>query len=162
MNKRNFVRYGSELIPGNLSKVTISWQGKTLLGSYVANYCTHGIGVLIPPRLNPPEIPKEKETIKVLMPIDQMWFTGICMYVNNESDGSVSLGIYFSEPKEQGYLKDLLFDSLNVPSGMSSFVSYEWEELVGKLCESDDPRLKEIGHHHLAILKAKQEGSQTA
>jgi hypothetical protein len=162
MNKRNSVRYGSELIPGNLSKVTISWQGKTLLGSYAANYCAHGIGVLIPPMLNPPEIPKEEETVKVLMPIDPMWFTGICMYVRNESDGSVSLGIYFSEPKEQVYLKDLLFDSLNVPSDLNSFVSYEWEELVGKLCNSDDPRLKEIGHHHLAILKTKQEDSRTA
>ena len=156
MNKRNFVRYDSELLPGSLRKVVVSWESNPSIGSYVINYCAQGINVLIPSVQIPPEIPKENETIKVLMPVDQMWFTGRCIYVKNELDGSVSLGIYFPDSKEQGYLKDLLFNSLNVPSNSHSFVSYEWEELVGKLCDSDDPQLQKIGNHHLAMIKAEQ------
>jgi hypothetical protein len=159
MNQRNYVRYGSKLLPGSLSKVTISWEGTASLASYVVNYSAQGINVVIPPLVSAPETPREHETVKVLMPIDQMWFTGTCIYVKNEQDGSISLGINFNDPKEQNYLKDLLFNSLKAPGGEShSFVSYEWEELVGKLCDSDDPQLKEIGNQHLAVMKAERDG----
>jgi hypothetical protein len=35
------------------------------------------------------------------------------------------------------------------------FASYEWEELVQKLCLSDDARLHEIGVRELDILRQK-------
>jgi hypothetical protein len=157
MNKRNFVRYGSELLPGSLSKVTISWEGHASIGSFVVDYGPQGLSLVIPPMLSPVEIPQEAATVKVLMPIDQTWFTGQCVYARNETDGSVSMGVHFSDPKEQTLLKDLLFTSLNAPGDAHSFVSYEWEELVGKLCESEDPQLQKIGCHHRAIIKQKQD-----
>ena len=162
MNKRNFVRYDSELLPGNLSKVTLAWGENTLIGSYVVNYCATGISILLPPTLSPAKMPKEKDTVKVLVPIDEMWFTGICIYVKQEKGGPCSMGIYFCNTEEQKYLKDLLYSSLNVPSESHRFVSYEWEELVAKLCDSDDPELKEIGRHHRAVLQSHQESPQSA
>jgi len=158
MNKRDHVRYDAELLPGSLSKVTISWEGRPAFDSYVVNCCPQGINVLIPPMQSPTDLPKEKDSVNVLMPIDQMWFTGECVYVRSDSTGSVSMGINFNDPKEQAYLKDLLFKSLNVPSNVHAFVSYEWEEMVSKLCASEDPQLQDIGNHHLADIKAKQNG----
>jgi hypothetical protein len=162
MNKRNYVRYGSELLPGSLSKVTLAWEGNSLIGSYAVNYGPHGISIVIPPLLNSPRMPKEKETVRVLMPIDEKWFTGTCIYVKNEADGSISMGIFFCLPEEQSYLKDLLFHSLNTPRDAHSFVSYEWEEFVSKLCDSDDPKLKKIGRHHMEVMKARQDRPQLA
>jgi hypothetical protein len=156
MNQRNTVRYSSELLPGNLSKVTISWQGNSSIGSYVVNYSAQGINLLIPQVSTPLTIPGEGDTVMVLMPIDQIWLTGTCIFASKESDGSVSVGIHFDDPKEQNYLKDLLFNSLSVPIPSQSFVKYEWEELVAKMCDSDDPQLNKIGQHHLAIIKARQ------
>ena len=162
MNKRDFVRYGSEVLPEGLSRVTVSWGGNSQIVSYVVNYCAHGISISIPALLSPSELPNEKDTIMVLMPVDQRWFTGICIYARNESNGSVSIGIDFCYPEEQKYLKDLLFNALNAPSELHSFVSYEWEELVEKMCDSEDLQLKKVGYHHLAIIKAKQEKEKTS
>jgi hypothetical protein len=36
-----------------------------------------------------------------------------------------------------------------------SFVCHEWEELVDKLCNLEDPKLKALGDHELDILKAR-------
>ena len=154
MNNRDFVRYGSELLPGNMSKATISWEGSAPFGSYVVNYSARGINVLIPALQIPAKLPKEKETLSVLLPIDQRWFTGRCIYLQKGPDGALSMGIYFNDPKEQSYLKDLLFHYLNTPRDSHNFVSYEWEELVAKLCDSDDPHLQKIGHHHRANIRA--------
>jgi hypothetical protein len=156
MNQRNTVRYSSELLPGSLGKVTISWQGNSSIGSYVVNCSTQGINLLIPPYSTPLTNPAENDTVLVLMPTDQIWLTGTCIYASDESDGSVSLGIHFHDPKDQTYLKDLLFNTLSVPSPSPSFVKYEWEELVARMCDSDDPQLNKIGQHHLAIIKARQ------
>lgn len=160
MNKRNHVRYGSELLPGSLGKVTLAWEENSLIGSYAVNYGPHGISIVIPAMANPPEMPREKENVRVLMPLDERWFTGTCIYVRHETDGSTSMGIFFCNPEEQHYLKDLLFNSLNIPRGSHSFVSYEWEEFVAKLCDSDDPKLQKIGYHHREVMKARQEGPQ--
>ena len=160
MNRRDVVRYGSEELPGIMNKVTVSWEENTLNGAYVVNYCSNGVSITIPPFLNRAEMPGEQATVKVLMPIGQMWFAGKCVYVKTGPDGSVCMGIHFSDPKEQTYLKDLLFNTLNVPVTSDSFVSYEWEELVEKLCDSEDPKLQKIGFHHMAIIKAKQYGLQ--
>jgi len=46
-------------------------------------------------------------------------------------------------------------NSLRYGSESDSFVCHEWEEFVGKLCDSEDPHLKEIGYQELAILKVK-------
>jgi len=154
MNNRDFVRYGSELLPGSLSTATISWEGSPPFESYVANYSARGINVLIPGLLVPARLPKEKDTLRVLLPMDQTWFTGRCIYLKKGPDGSLSLGIYFDDPQEQSYLKDLLFHYLNTPSDSHHFVSYEWEELVAKLCDSDDPHLQKIGHQHRANIQA--------
>jgi len=152
MNNRDFVRYDSELLPGGLSKATVSREGKPAFGSYIINYSARGINVMIPPSQIPPELPRVNDTFRVLMPIDQNWFTGRCIYSNQEPDGSVSMGVHFCDPKEQNHLKDLLFTALNSPKGSHSFVSYEWEELVAKLCASDDPHLQDIGHQHRANI----------
>jgi hypothetical protein len=50
----------------------------------------------------------------------------------------------------------MLFNALNSAKEPHRFVSYEWEELVGKLCNSDDPKLQRLGFQHLAQMKARQ------
>ncbi|GFO67187.1 hypothetical protein GMLC_07660 [Geomonas limicola] len=154
MNNRNHVRYGSEQLPGIYRKVTLSWQGSALEGSYAVNYSAQGITVVIPAPAHPREIPVESATIRVQLPVNQRWFNGRCVHCHREADGSLSMGIHFDDPGEGEYLQTLLFNALKVPE--HSFVSYEWEELVGKLCSSDDPKLQQLGMQHLAQLRARQ------
>lgn len=158
MNKRNFVRYGAEQLPGSLSKVTISWEGNASIGSYVVNYSPQGMGLIIPALLTPFTVPPEAGTVKVLMPVGKTRLNGQCVYARTEPDGTVSLGLHFSDPKEQEYLKNMLFSSLNVPGTPHSFVSYEWEELVDRLCDSEDPELHKIGRRHRAVIRERQDG----
>jgi hypothetical protein len=157
MNNRDFVRYGFELLTGNLSKATVSWEGGPPFESYVVNYSARGITLLMPALLIPPGLPKEKEILRVLLPIDQTWFSGRCIYLKKGADGSLSMGIHFDDPQQQSYLKDLLFHSLPSPRDSHSFVSYEWEELVAKLCASDDPHLQEVGRQHRANILADRD-----
>lgn len=153
MNKRNFVRYSSEQLPVSMSRATISWGENSLIAAYVVDYGPQGMSLAIPSQVSPLAIPKQQETVKVLIPTGQVWFCGQCVYAKGESDGSVSMGVYFPDPRDQKYLKDLLFTSLNVPAVTPAFVSYEWEELVEKMCDSPDPDLNKIGCHHRANLK---------
>lgn len=156
--ERNSIRYCSELLPENLSKVTISWGTDSSLESDVVNCCTHGIRVSIPPLGIMSDIPKKNDTVKVLIPIDDIWITGMCVHVANKPEGTVSMGIYFYHPTEQNYLHNLLSIAINVKPQSDSFVCHEWEELVDKLCNLEDPKLKVMGYHELDILKAKGEG----
>ena len=158
MNKRHSVRYDSDLLPKRLDKVSVSLMGNSSIESHVVNYCALGIRISIPPAEFPIDCPKKNETIKVLLPIDSLWLTGMCVYAAKEPDGSVSMGIYFYNPSEQNRLYNLLINSLNVPTLTSSFVSREWEELVEKLCASDDPRLQKIGLYEMGIILSQQKG----
>ena len=153
MNMRNSVRYDSDLLPESMSTVTISWAENSKVESYVVNFCTHGIRVSLPSEQCPAYLPKKNDTVKVHMPIYEQWFTGMCIYATNENDQTVSMGIYFYNPSEHNLLHSLLVRSLNDPPQMSPFVSYEWEELVTRLCDSEDPDFKCIGYNELAILK---------
>ena len=154
--ERNSIRYCSERLPESLSKVTISWGANFSFESDVVNCCTHGIKVLMPPLVIMSDIPKKNDTVKVLIPIDNTWITGMCVHVANEPEGTVSMGIYFYHPTEQNYLHNLLGVA---KSQSDSFVCHEWEELVDKLCNLEDPELKVLGYHELDILKAKGEGN---
>lgn len=154
MNNRNHVRYGAEQLPGSYRKVALSWRGGPAQDSYVANYSAHGITVVIPPLAQPLEVPLEDDAVRVQLPVNRRWFGGRCVHCHLEADGSLSMGIHFDDPADQETLQTLLFSALKVPE--HSFVSYEWEELVGKLCNSDDPKLKQLGMHHLARLRARQ------
>lgn len=156
--ERNSIRHYSELLPESLSKVTISWGADSSIESDVANCCSHGIRVLTPPLQLSTNIPKKNDTVKVLIPIGQVWISGMCVYTTNELYGSVSMGIYFYHPSEQNYLNNLLSKTLNVPLQAGSFVSHEWEELVARLCDSEDPKLKDIGHHEVELLKHSGKG----
>ena len=153
MRKRNSPRYGSEVLPEDLSKVTISFGVGTSLESEVENICAHGIRVSIPDPKIMSNIPKINDTVKVLIPKGHHWITGICVYVTNESDGAVSTGINFYHPSEQNYLNILLSSALDVLPQPDSFISHEWEEFVGKLCNSEDPCLNGVGHQELGLLK---------
>jgi hypothetical protein len=104
------------------------------------------------------DIPNKNDTVKVLIPVDDTWITGMCVYVANEPEGTVSLGIYFYHPTEQNYLHNLLGIATDVQPQSDSFVCHEWEELVDKLCNMDDPKLKVLGYHELDILRARGEG----
>jgi hypothetical protein len=72
----------------------------------------------------------------------------------NELDGSVFIGINFYIPIEQNYLNKLLSKHLNVPLQKCSFVCHEWEEFVDKLCNSEDPKLKNFGFNEKKMLGA--------
>jgi hypothetical protein len=110
--------------------------------------------VIIPLEMSSAYLPKKNDAIKVKLPIVHVWLTGICIYVTNELDGSLSIGIYFYIPIEQNYLNKLLSKNLSVPLQECSFVSHEWEEFVDKLCNSEDPKLKNIGFHEKEMLGA--------
>ena len=36
-----------------------------------------------------------------------------------------------------------------------SFIDYKWEELVGKMCCSEDPGLRKLGHREFNTIKLK-------
>jgi hypothetical protein len=159
MRERNAARYAAGMLPNYLKKVTISWGVDCSVESDVVNCCAHGVRVLIPPQsFSMVDMPEKNNVVKVYIPIDHVWITGMCIYVTDELDCSVSMGIYFYHPSEQNYLNNLLSNTLNVPPQADSFVCHEWEELVDKLCNSEDPTLKEIGYKEMEILKAKGAG----
>jgi len=91
MNERHSVRYGSELFPKRLHKVFISWDKSSLVESEVVDYCSLGIRVSIPPKSVSSEIPRKNDTFKIVLPIDQIWISGMCVYATNEQDGSVTI-----------------------------------------------------------------------
>ena len=162
MDKRHSVRYASELLPEKMTTTTISLPGDCTVESVVANYCALGMKVIIPSLSVPAEPPKINDSVKVLLPTDtneEAWITGICVHTAKEADGSVSLGIYFHDPSEQTHLYKLLFSSLYESFYTPSFVSHEWEELVGKLCDLDDENLKKIGNREMDIIKTLQKGN---
>ena len=154
MKDRNYIRYDTKLLPKSLRKVTVTWGADASVESDVVNFSTHGLRVLISPLISPINIPKKNDAIKVKLPIVQVNLTGMCIYATNELDGSVSMGIYCYVPIEQNYLNKLLSKSLNIPFQERSFVCHEWEEIVDKLCNSEDPKLKNIGFHEKEMLVA--------
>jgi hypothetical protein len=158
MNNRNAVRYGSELLPESLSKVVISWAENSSFESSVENFCSHGIRISIPSQSVPMAIPGKNDTIRVLIPIDsrqQVWFSGMCVYTTNEHNSHLSMGIYFYNPSEQNHLHNILYESINEQPKTHSFIPHEWEELVDKLCRSDDPKLKQKGIIELNNIKGQ-------
>lgn len=158
MCKRHSVRYDSELLPKKLNKVTISLMGNSSIESHVVNFCALGIRISIPPLQFPIDFPKKNDTIKVYLPIVHMWLTGMCVYTAKEPDGSVSMGIYFYNPSDQNHLYNLFINSLNVPTQKHSFMSHEWEEVVEKLCASEDPHLNKIGLYEMGLILSQKEG----
>ena len=155
MNERNYDRYDTKLLPKSLRKVTVSWGVDASVESDVANFSTHGMRVIMPPLTSPINIPKKNDAVKVKLPIVQVNLTGMCIYVTNELEGSVSMGINCYVPTEQNYLNKLLSKTLNVPLQECSFVCHEWEEFVDNLCNSEDPKLKNIGFHEKEMLGAQ-------
>ena len=152
MNKRDSVRYGAEGFSEDMSQAAVSWGGADSITANVVNYSAHGIRISIPAALCTTDLPKKKDVIRVHLPIDRLWFTGMCVFAANEPDGSVTAGIYFYKPEEQNYLKNLLFNALDAPCTSDSFISYEWEERVARLCNSEDPTLRKIGEEKLRSL----------
>ena len=154
MKDRHSARYDIQSLPKDLSKATISWGVKSSAEANVANFCTHGMRIIIPLSIFPTNLPKKNDAIKIKLPIVQVWLTGMCIYVTNELDDSVYIGIYFYIPIEQNYLNKLLSKNLNIPLQECSFVCHEWEELVEKLCKSDDSKLKKLGFQEKVMLGA--------
>jgi hypothetical protein len=151
MKERHTARYDIQLLPKSLRKVTISWSVDAIIESDVINFSALGMNVVINPSLKT-DIPKKNDTIKIKLPIVQVWLTGICIYVNDLFDGTFSIGIYFCVPVEQNYINKILSKELDVPLQTCSFVKHEWEELVTYLCNSDDPRLQKIGYDEWKLL----------
>ena len=152
MKVRHSARYDIQLLPKSLSRVTISWGVDSSVEANVANFCTHGMKVIIPMEMSPVDVPKKNDAIKVKLPIVKVWLTGMCIYVTNDLDGSVSIGIYYYVPIEQNYLNKILIYNLNVPLQECSFMCHEWEKFVDKLCNLEDPKLKSIGFHEKEML----------
>jgi len=154
MKERHLARYDTQLLPKSLSNVTISWGADSSVEANVANFCAHGMRVTIPKLIAQGGLPRKNDAIKVKLPIVHVWLTGMCVYVTHETDGSVAIGIYYYVPIEQNFLNKLLSKNLNVPLQECSFVCLEWEEFVDKLCDSEDPKLKNIGRHEKEMLEA--------
>ncbi|HIJ88658.1 MAG TPA: hypothetical protein HPP97_13430 [Desulfuromonadales bacterium] len=154
MKERHLTRYDTQRLPKSLSKVTIFWGDDSSAEANVANFCTHGMRVLIPKSIEPSDLPRKNDSIKVKLSIVKMSLTGMCIYVTDEPDGSVAIGIYYYVPIEQNFLNKLLSKNLNVPLQECSFVCHEWEEFVEKLCNSEDPKLRDIGLQEKEMLEA--------
>jgi len=153
MKERHSARYDIQILPKRLSKVIISWGVDSSVEANVANFCTHGMRVIIPLLISPSSLPKRNDVIKVKLPIVNVHLTGLCIYVTCEHDSSVSIGIYYYIPIEQNYLNRLLNKNLNVPLQECSFVCHEWEEFVDKLCNSEYEKLKSIGIYERGMLE---------
>jgi len=63
------------------------------------------------------------------------------------------MGIYFYNPSEQNLLHKLLLVSLDKKPQKFSFIKHEWEELVFSMCNSEDPKLQNIGIAEMERLK---------
>ena len=59
-------------------------------------------------------------------------------------------------PNTTRYTSVLLPKSINDQNKPRSFVKHEWEEIVDKLCDSDDPHLRKIGHSEKGVLAGKK------
>ena len=145
MRERYSTRHDIHMLPKSLRKVTVLWGIDHSIKCDVVNFCTHGMKVNIPPSLPQTTLPKKNDVVKVKLPIIDLLFTGMCVYVANDAEDAISMGIYFYVPLEQNYFNKLLSENLNIPLQEGSFVSYEWEEFVDKLCHSEDPKLMSIG-----------------
>jgi len=66
------------------------------------------------------------------------------------------MGIYFYNPSEQNLLHKLLVVSLDDPPRTFSFIKHEWEELVFRMCNSEDPKLLKIGQEEMERIKARR------
>jgi len=130
MEERHSVRYDTHLLPKSLRKVTVSWGVDSTIESDVANFCTHGMKVIIPPLMSPTDIPKRNGTIKVKLPIVQIWLSGMCIYVTNELDASVCIGIYYYVPIKQNYLNKLMSKTLNVQLQTCSLFAMSGKRLL--------------------------------
>lgn len=148
MFDRNAVRYDARFLPESLSSVVVSWEKNSSVESSVENFCSHGIRVSMPSSQIPTAIPVKNETVQVLIPTDSSqhaWFSGMCVYTATEQDSRLSMGIYFYNPSEQNHLHKILYSSLKGQSESGPFIPHEWEELVDRLCNSEDPQLNQIG-----------------
>ena len=154
MRERYSTRHDIQLSPKNLRKVTILWGLDHSVKCDVVNFCTHGMKVNIPPPLPQTALPKKNVVVKVKLPIIDHLFTGMCVYVANDTEYAISMGIYFYSPLEQNYINKLLSENLNVPLEECSFICHEWEEFVEKLCNSEDPELRKIGFREKEMLEA--------
>ncbi|MDA8430818.1 MAG: hypothetical protein M0T70_16310 [Geobacteraceae bacterium] len=141
MQERHSVRYDTQILPKSLRTVTVTWGSDTAVEADVANFCTHGMKVIIPPVPPPADIPKKHDTIKVKLPVFPVWVTGKCTYVAVEEDGSVSLGICYFVPIEQNVLNEFLSKTMEGPLQTCSTVCHQWRELVGKRYTPAPPQL---------------------
>ena len=154
MKVRHSARYDIQLLPKSLSRVTISWGVDSSVEANVANFCTHGMRIIIPALIDQADLPRKNDAIKVKLSIVKVSLTGMCIYVTHEADGSVAIGIYYYVPVEQNFLNKLLSKNLNVPLQECSFVCHERVEFIEKLCNSEDPDLRRIGFLEKELLEA--------
>lgn len=154
MNNRNFVRYDTDDLAPVLAKVTLSWEGVSAVESSVANYSARGMNVVV--SLSQGQaVPTREAPVQVRLPKHKSWLDGTCIHVESEGEGSIRLGLHFGDEGQQRYLQNLLFNSLKHSEEPQYYPSYQWEELVTKLCGSDNPELKKLGRRHLAGIRAQ-------
>ncbi len=139
-----------------LSKVILIWEAATIEVA-VASCCSHGVKILALPQVFTGTIPNKKDVVKIAIPNEDAFLTGMCTYVTEEPDGFIAIGIYFFHPDEQNLMHDLLTHSTDIPRFPASSVSHEWVELVDKLCKSNDESLRTIGLREHEILMEKNE-----
>lgn len=155
MNKRGSVRYESGKLPSSLVRVGVSWADDAMFEAMVVNCCTLGMRVTIPSVPEAVALPGKNDPLTVGIPIENLRVSGMCVYGIRERDGSVTLGIYFINPNDQNHIRTVIF-SVPEPDDCCGFVSYEWEEFVTRLCNSSDPKLKEIGCREWLLLMEKE------
>jgi len=130
MRERRSTRHDTQLIPNSLCKVTVSWAVDSTVEAVIVDFCAHGMKVLFELTQLPAAVPKKNDTIKVKLPIVQVWLNGKCVYVKREPGDSVSMGICYLVPIEQNDFKELLGKIFNTTLQPCSADCHELDDLL--------------------------------
>ena len=106
-DRRKTSRFDHGRVAEPLRKVRIILDKKAFIEARVVNLCSLGMRLSIPAGPFSGKIPEQNETVKICLP-ESIILTSICMYVTNNQDDSISMGLYFPNPNERNYLNDLL------------------------------------------------------
>lgn len=151
MDRREHVRYSIGLLPEALNTVVFCWKDEADFEVNLVDYSKKGLKVSVRSSQNQIDLPSQGEKIRVRAPSDQRWISGKCVHVRSDSNGTISIGVFIEDEKDQELLEEQFLKVLDENREPIEFINRRWEETVGKLCDSSSTAVREMG------LRYKQE-----
>jgi len=108
MAKRKLARHDAVLLLKDLTVVSVILPDKTEIESSVVDISSQGLKVSIPSSSFSFSIPRHDETVEVVFQVIRLRFTCRCIYSMYNQDGTVLLGLYVFDSKEQVKLRELI------------------------------------------------------